>query len=190
MADHRLLTDRFLKALAPAPRGQRIEVFDSRLSGFGVRVSDAKDAARSGKAGRIVFVLYARFGAAPTRRVIGVYGAITLEQARRTAGEWRSLLAKGIDPAVIEAEAAAKAARERAARIKHSFGNVAEAFIADKLSKERSGRTAERDFRAAFVAAWQDRPISDITTLDVLHVINKKKAHRAGDGARIAHSYP
>ena len=152
MADHRLLTDRFLRSLPPAPRGQRVEVWDSRVPGFGVRINDTKDAdpARRGKAGRITFVLYARYspGAPATRRTIGTYGAITLEDARRTAGEWRSLIDKGIDPAVIEAEAREKAARERAARIRHSFGNVAEAFIADKLSQERRGKIAERDFRS------------------------------------------
>ena len=63
-----------------------------------------------------------------------------LEEARRTAGEWRSLIAKGIDPAVVEAEAREKAARERALRIRHSFANAAEAFIADKLAQERSGK--------------------------------------------------
>ncbi len=31
MADHRLLTDQFLRALPPAPKGQRVEVFDARL---------------------------------------------------------------------------------------------------------------------------------------------------------------
>ena len=109
MADRKLITDRFLKSLPPAPRGQRVEVFDARVPGFGIRISDTKDAdpARRGKAGKISFMLYARFspGAAPTRRVIGTYGAITLEEARRTAGEWRSLIDKGIDPAVVEAEA-------------------------------------------------------------------------------------
>ena len=29
----------------------------------------------------------------------------TLEEARRIAGEWRSLIDKGIDPAVVEEEA-------------------------------------------------------------------------------------
>ena len=70
-----------------------------------------------------------------------------LEEARRTAGEWRSLIDKGIDPAVVEAEAREKAAREAALRIRHSFANVAEAFITDKLSQERSGKVVERDFR-------------------------------------------
>ena len=179
MADKRLLTDRLLKSLPPSPRGQRVEVFDSRVPGFGIRVSDIKDAdpARRGKAGRISFVLFARFspGAAPTRRTIGTYGAITLEQARSTAGEWRSLIAKGIDAEVVEATAREEAERERALRIRHSFGNAAEAFIADKLAHERSGKAVERDFRAYFVAAWRDRPISEITKYDVLEVINAKK---------------
>jgi hypothetical protein len=63
MADRKLITGRFLKALTPAPPGQRIEIFDSRLAGFGVRVTDLKDCnpARGGKAGKIIFVLYARF---------------------------------------------------------------------------------------------------------------------------------
>jgi integrase len=179
MADRRLLTDRFLKSLPPAPKGTRIEIFDARLPGFGIRISDAVDAdpARRGKAGRISFILRARFssGAAPTRRPIGTLGAITLEEARRTAGEWRSLIAKGIDPQVVEAAAREKADRERALAIKHSFGNIAEAFITDKLSQERSGKAVERDFRSVFVAAWRDRPIGEITKFDVLEIVNSRK---------------
>jgi hypothetical protein len=44
MADRRLLTDRYLKALPPAPKGDRDEVWDSRLPGFGIRITDAQDA--------------------------------------------------------------------------------------------------------------------------------------------------
>ena len=91
MAERRLITDRSLKALAPAASGKRVELFDTRVPGFGVRISDTEDSnpARRGKAGKLTFVLYARFSpsAAPTRRVVGVFGAITLEEARRTAGE-------------------------------------------------------------------------------------------------------
>jgi hypothetical protein len=66
--------------------------------------------------------------AAPSRRTIGTYGAVNLEEARRIAGEWRSLVAKGIDPPVVEAEAKAAAAREAALRVKHSFTAVPKAF--------------------------------------------------------------
>jgi integrase len=181
MADKRLLTDRFLRSLPPAPRGQRVEVFDARLPCFGIRISNAKDAdpARRGKAGKITFMLYARFapGAAPARRTIGIYGAdaMRLEDARRIAGEWRSQVARGVDPAVIEAERRAAEARERALRVKHSFTIAAEAFIAAKLEMERSGKVAERDLRSVFIAAWGERPVSEITKTDVLEIIITKK---------------
>ena len=180
MTVRRLLTDRYLRALPPAPPGQRVEVYDARLPGFGVRVSDAKDAdpSRRGKAARITFVLYCRFspGAAATRRAIGVYPTITLEEARRIAGEWRSLVARGVDPAVIEAERRAVEARARALRVRHSFTVVAEQFIRDKLSKERAGKIAERILRNTFVTAWAEKPVIEISTLDVLEVISATKA--------------
>jgi integrase len=179
MAAKRFITDKYLRALAPAASGQRVEVWDARLPGFGIRISDTKDAhpSRRGKAGRIIFVLYCRFapGAAPTRRTIGVYGAMSLEQARAVAGEWRSQVARGIDPAVIEAERRAAEARERAARIHHSFASVAATFIADKLSTERRGHVGERILRHTFIPAWAERPVGDITALDVLAIINSKK---------------
>ena len=181
MTVRRLLTDRFLRALPPAPPGQRVEVYDARFPGFGVRVSDTEDAdpSRRGKAKRVAFVLYCRFtpGAAATRRVIGVYGpdGMSLEEARRIAGEWRSLVAKGVDPAVIEAERRAAEARERALRIRHSF-TVVEEFIADKLANERNGKIAERILRNTFVPAWGERPVSEITPLDVLEIVYAKKA--------------
>ena len=34
---------------------------------------------------------------------------------------------------------------------------------------------AERDLRAVFIAAWGERPVSEITKLDVLEIINTKK---------------
>lgn len=63
MAERRLITDRSLKALAPAPSGQRVELFDTRVPGFDVRISDTEDSnpARRGKAGKLTFILYARF---------------------------------------------------------------------------------------------------------------------------------
>jgi len=112
MADKRQLTDRFLRSLPPAKHGTRNDIWDSVVPTFGACVYDSKDSdpSRRGKAGRIAFFMFTRFkrGAAPARRIIGTYGAITLEDARRTAGEWRSLIGKGIDPAAVE-----KANREK-----------------------------------------------------------------------------
>src|SRR5215831_11716852 len=100
------LTDRKLKSLPPAKAGSRYELWDTKVPGFGVRVNDNTDSSRPGKAGRIGFVLYARFpqSPSPSRRALGRYGALTLEQARDKAAHWRTQIAKGIDPATAEEE--------------------------------------------------------------------------------------
>jgi integrase len=187
VADKRSLSDRFLKGLKPAPAGSHRDYRDAHVPGFGIRVYDLKDTnpARRDRAGKIAFVMYTRFtrGAAPARRIIGIYGAISLENARRTAGEWRSLIAKGIDPAVVEKANREKEAREAAARIQHAFSTVVETFVIDKLKLERDGKDSERVLRSTFVAAWGDRPIGEITALDVLTIINAKK-RRAPQQAR------
>jgi len=68
----------------PAKPGERYELRDSIVAGFGVRVNDERDPSRPGKAGHVSFILYTRFpgSSAPTRRALGRYPALTLEQAR------------------------------------------------------------------------------------------------------------
>jgi hypothetical protein len=174
MSDRRLL-----KSQRPAPKSTRREIWDSREPGFGLRIFDRedRDPQRQGKAGKITFQLYARFqrDAAPSRRSIGVYGFISLEAARRTAGEWKSLIAMGIDPAVVEAEAKAEAARAAALRSQNTVAAVAEDWFAAKVRKERSDKDVERNFRTYFVAAWDERPINENSWLDVLKIITTKK---------------
>lgn len=185
MANRRFLTDRFLRSLPPAKRGCRIDIWDTSVPSFGVTIYDTDDPARRGTAGKIGFQLYARFspGASPSRRIIGIFGAISLEDARRKAGTWRNLIDRGIDPRDVEQAEAEKAAREAQLRIQHSVASVAEEFIADKLAKERSGKFAERDLRNTFVAAWGERLITEITEDDVMTIINAKK-RRAPEQAR------
>lgn len=171
------IADRTLKALPPAKRGERYEIWDSRMPGFGVRVGDDADKARAGKAGRIAFILYTRFPghAHPARRTLGLYGAVTLEQARAKARDWLELIRKGIDPAVAEAQARQAALDEQVQEHARSFAAVAETFIAEKLPGERRGKAVEREIRNEFLPAWGPRPIDEISDLDVLAIINKKK---------------
>ena len=77
--------DRTLKALPAAKSGTRYEVWDTKLPGFW-RPRDERevDKHRPGKAGRISFIYYTRYpgSPSPTRRVLGLYGAITLLSRR------------------------------------------------------------------------------------------------------------
>src|SRR5215831_19847615 len=111
------LPDRTIRSLKPAAPGKRTDRWDSVVSGFGVRVTDT---------GAKSFVLNARFPGSPnhrsTRRTLGGYGELTLEQARNKARSWLELLGRGIDPRE-EIE------RQRAAELRKqadTFASVAE----------------------------------------------------------------
>jgi integrase len=186
------LTDRYLKSLKPAADGRSHEVMDTVVDRMGVRVT--------GTAAQPVlsFILYTRFpdftGAlkkAPTRRALGAYieppevepeqgptveellelDTLTLAEARLKAQEWLRMIARGVDPG-------AETARRKQAKIenrKNTFDVVFEAFKIEKLATERKGEEVGRDIENNFLPAWKERPIMEITELDVLAVINAKK---------------
>ena len=124
MAKH-YFTDRWLKSLTPAAPGKRREVWDTIIPGFGVRINDERDHARAGKAGRISFVLYSRYPGrrSPERRTLGRWPELSLEKARHKAAEWRSQIAKGIDPKDVEEEERWPACERRAIRLHRSRKN-------------------------------------------------------------------
>lgn len=158
------IADRTLKALKPAPPGERYDLMDSVVPGFGVRVTDK---------GRRTFILVTRYPGAknPTRRAIGEVGAITLEKARQKARDWLELIHGGKDPK-IEEERQRLAEEQRRA---NTFAAVVEDFIAEKLPGERKGKEVERDIRRDLIPIWGGRPITEIVDLDVIGVVKAKK---------------
>ena len=157
----RNLTDRTLKSLKPTKPGTHTDVWDLGFPGFGVRVSDT---------GRRTFVLTARYPGSknPTRRKLGVYDQMSLEEAREKARGWIKLIAKGIDP-----ESAEEAARHVALRKQeNTFLAVTEEFFKRHLSKTRQFKKAEGVIRREFVSRWAARPITEITRRDVLAVVD------------------
>jgi len=176
----RALTDRTLKSLRPAKAGTRYDVMDGIVPGLAVRVTETSHKS---------FVLLARFPGSknPTRRALGDYGELTIEKARQKARDWLALIEVGKDP---KAEEERKRASEQQRRA-NAFGAVAEDFITEKLGKkvnknsdgiefasyaERKGAEVERDIRREFLPAWGNRPISDISDIDVVSIIKAKKA--------------
>jgi integrase len=179
------LTDRYLKSLKPAPNGRPYEVMDSVIRQTGVRVMGTTASPV------LTFILIARFPPStnPTRRALGAYvespkGAsdrtvdellaldvLTLAEARLKAQEWLRMIARGLDPA-IETE------RRKQGRIrqqKNTFLAVFEDWVREKLPGERKGKVVERDVRREFVLKLGSLPITEITDLDVLTIINAKK---------------
>ena len=179
MSHNLYFTDRSLRALTPARKGKRYELWDTIIPGFGVRVNDETDRARAGKAGRISFILYSRYpgSRSPERRTLGRWPELSLEKARHKAAEWRQQIAKGIDPAIAAEE-------ERQARLRardNTFAAVVAKFIEYiKANKERKAKDVERELQP-FIKAWGHRSIASIKASDVALIIEAtvKRGKRA-----------
>jgi integrase len=110
----------------------------------------------------------------PTRRALGVYGELTLEQARKKARDWLEQIRKGIDPAIAEEDARRAALRLQA----NTFASVAEDYLRLQVvgpdperPRQRQAAEVTRAFRRIFVALWGERPITSIARHDVLLLI-------------------
>ena len=171
----KFLSDRTLGALRrnPPKAGQRIDVMDTAVPGFGVRVNDA---------GALTYILNIRFPGDrhPSRRTLGKPGdktvaaarVFTLADARDEARRWRGLINVGTDPQ-SETE---RLKREAEQRRNNSFAAVAEDFIASLPSTECRRKEVEQAIRREFMKPWGSRPIAEITPLDVLQIVKATKA--------------
>jgi integrase len=164
----RLLTDTFIRALPPAALGGRDHYWDNKVPGFGVRVT-----ARGAKS----FILYARFPPerVPARRALGDASKMGLAAARKLAREWLDLIEQGRDPKEIARQATQAAQRSR----RTTFAVVAEAWLDEAVrGQQRKAKEVEADVHREFLPRWGNRPITEITTLDVREVIQavKKRA--------------
>ena len=158
----RTLTDRAIKTLKPAKPGTLYDLMDALVPGFGVRVSET---------GRRTFILVARFPGSknPTRRALGQYGALTLEQARSKARNWLELIRRGTDPKVQEE----RARREELRKQQTTFEAVAEDFIERHVNGQRRAKDTEREIRKELISRWRTRPISEIARDDVVRLIEE-----------------
>src|SRR5262245_23232334 len=171
MMVRRNLTDRKVKSLK---RNRGLEdkfghydTWDTEVRGLGVRVS---------KTGRRTFVLMARYpgSSAPTRRALGTYGELTLEEAREKAKDWKKLIKRGIDPKIAEEEARQAQRRNQG----NTFFSAAEDYLRLQVigpdpdkPRQRKAAAVAKEFRSVFVPLWGERPITSITQADVLAVI-------------------
>jgi len=134
--------------------------------------------------GQRSFVLLARHSgkhSAPTRRALGVYDVMSLEEARDEAREWQKLIKRGVDPSGVKERERADKEREQ----KNTFRAVLAAFNKDKLEGLRRGREVNRDLeKLADDAGWGGRPITEITALEVRDVVKGYK-----DRGKIHHAH-
>lgn len=162
---HKLLSDTFIRGLKPPKPGQQALYWDTKVPGFGVRVTAG---------GAKSYILYSRFppSNAPARRVLGDATKLALAAARQKARERLNQIEQGIDPGAVLREQQQEALRER--RI--TFAVVAEDWLQDAVrGKQRKAHEVEADIKREFIPRWGNRPITEITALDIRDAIKEVK---------------
>jgi integrase len=157
----KVLTDRYIKTRPPAPKGERVDHRDVLVPGLVLRVTDR---------GHKSFALRARYPLQPknpTRRALGDYPALPLDQARDKARVWLELIQKGVDPKVEEERRKAAARRLQA----NTFAAVASDFLDQHAVKLAKSAEVERIINGEFVKRWAARPITEIEKIEVSKAI-------------------
>jgi integrase len=158
-AEKSTLTDRKIKSLKAALKGERYQVMDALVPGFGVRVTDN---------GVKTYIMQARYPGSsnPARRELGVH-IDELEEARTKAREWHKLIKQGIDPAIVEQRKKEEAAKAKAS----TFAAIVEDYKVLKLETLRSGQRTIDRFDTHLVPVLGAMPIADVTDIVVLSKI-------------------
>jgi integrase len=119
-------------------------------------------------AGRRKWVLRYQIGGVRRDKGLGSYPEVGLKEARSRARADREMIGKGADP--IEAKKAAA----KSAKLIPTFGDIARSVIADAQSKSVNAKVRyqwERHLGPAYSGPLLDRPVHEITTLDVAAVL-------------------
>jgi integrase len=133
--------------------------WDAASPGFGVKVTPK---------GRKVFVVLYRTGGAGSKLrkyTIGPYGRVTLHQARVAAQKVFAARLEGRDPAAEKREAKRRVVADR-------VEDLLEAFIAQRLSQNRSANEVARLLRREVGKPWTGRSIHEISKRDVVEVVS------------------
>lgn len=150
-----MLTELTIRKLSPKGK-ERVEVWDDKLPGFGVRVSAS---------GTKSFVLMYYTAGKKKRLTLGRFPMMTLAEARRRAHEALATVAEGGEPE----------AKPAVADVGVSFSSAVEMFVAQHCRRHNRASHAqetERVLRTKFVTSWGERPIRSISRADVLRVLD------------------
>ena len=150
------LTDLSLRSLPSVPNRQ-VDVYDTRVRGFGVRVSPS---------GAKSFFVYYRIGRLARRLTLGRYPNMKLGEARERARTALLAVSDGRDPAADK-----KVQRDRYQA--DLFPAVVDVFI-ERYAKihTRRWRETKRILEREFVDTWRRRTVGDLTQADVNLIID------------------
>jgi len=151
------LTKSAIDAL-PIPKSD-VVYWDAASPGFGVKVTP--------KCRKVFVVLYRTGGAGSKLRkyTIGPYGRVTLHQARVAARRVFAAKLEGRDPAAEKREAKRRIVADQ-------VEDLLEAFVAQRLSQNRSAAEISRLLRREVGKPWAGRSIHEIGKRDVVELVS------------------
>lgn len=153
---------------AAQPQAQAVELRDTVVPGFVCNVTPA---------GRKVFMLQYRTNAGERRKpALGLYGELTVEQARALAQEWMAAVRRGGDPS------AARAAARSAPTVKELCGKFMEDY-----SRQRNKPSTQEGYQSVIdrniIPMLGRIKVQDVKRSDVAAAM-KKMAHKPADANR------
>ena len=155
------LTDIAIKKAQPPASGQS-EIWDGKISGFGVRVSSS---------GAKSFVLVYRNGGKARRMTLGRYPMLTLAEARDKANAAMRQIEQGVDPAPTKQERQ----RQEEQRIVYRFEDVVASFLAlhcQRQNREVTAKDTARILKNRFVSRWAERDLREITRIEIIRQLD------------------
>jgi integrase len=155
-----VLSAKLVERLNPPSSGQ-LEIFDSTLPGFGIRVS---------KGGRKAWVLLYRVHGHKRRLTLGSYPALSLSDARAAARKAMQAVQRGDDPALEK--------KHKKATQPATFGELATEYI-ERYAKvrKRSWKNDEINLRLHILPKWQHRQLDSIKRADVVALVELPEAN-------------
>jgi integrase len=136
--------------------GERVEVWDDKIAGLGVRVSAA---------GTKSFVLLYRIKGSAKRMTLGRYPVLSLGDARKRAQDVLYKISHGGNPQ----------AEKQVARSFPRFDKTLEDFVrlhCQRKNRESTARETERLLRVRFLKPWAARDVREITKRDVNKILD------------------
>lgn len=159
-----LLSELALKAAKPGAK--EYDIWDSKVKGFGVRVSPK---------GTKTFVLLFRFEGRPRRYTIARYPDLSLADARDKAQDAKGKIANGVDP---QAEKT-KEKRKLSDRVDALVGQFieaeckGEAFAKSGIPKWDSWKLVERSLKEYLVSQYGTRSVHHVTKADIKSAVKR-----------------
>ena len=124
--------------------------------------------ARADKAGRVAFSVRYRLGGVRRRFTIGLYPAVTLDEARKAAGRVREAVRNGDDPQ-------AERRSQRSAPAGMSFNGLVDTYLAKYAKRSKSSWKNDEGLLRKAREVWGKLPAASITRQDAAQAVARRR---------------